>query len=156
MFYDETKTTIDYQKLIDNLQTRLDNPNTPQGEIPAIQNELFSANHNLKIAQREEYETKSNVSVYGSDDYVGANAGDTSFYFGYEITKCPVKSHKTDDDCYEKNCDKREWVFQVTKNDKIVFEMLDSEISYPEADNIERQLIVGMAHYIKSLPLISP
>jgi len=140
----------DYKKIVDRLQKEYDNPNTPQGNVKEIGCELSEAKINLKIAQREEYEHKNCVSVYGSDDYVGCNAGDYHFYFGYEVTKCPIKSHKTEDDCYENNCDKREWVFQVTKNDKVVFEMLDSELEYPEADDIERKLIVGMAHFIKN------
>lgn len=42
------------------------------------------------------------------------------------------------------------WV-TVDKDDYRVSAMLDSEISHPEADDIERKIIVGMAHYIKSL-----
>lgn len=151
--YDKELGVKGYQERVDKLQQKYDNPNTPQGEIKEIGYKLAEARRFLKIAEREEYETNQKVSVYGSDDYIGASAGDTSFYFGYEVTRCPVKSHKTEDDCYEKNCDKREWLFQVEKNNKVVFEMLDSEISYPEADDIERKLIIGMAHYIKSLSL---
>lgn len=149
--YNKTKVTKGYAELVEKLEAKYSNPNTPQGEIKDLGYKLAEAKRFLKIAEREEYETTQKVSVYGSYDYVGASAGDTTFYFGYEITKCPVKSHKTDDDCYEKDCEKREWVFQVEKDNKVVFEMLDSEISYPEADNIERKLIIGMAHYIKSL-----
>lgn len=126
-------------------------PNTPQWQVRDIWHKLHDAKHNLSIAKREEYENKNDVSVYGSDDYCWCSAWDTHFYFGYEVTKCPIKSHKDEDDCYEKDCEKREWVFQVTKNDKVVFEMLDSELSYPEATDIYRQLILGMSHYIKTL-----
>ena len=150
MIYDKNITAKEYQDIVDKLQDKVDNPKTPQGEVRNIQIQLSDAKHNLKIALREEYEKNNNVSVYGSDDYIGASAGDISFYFGYEVTRCPIKSHKTEDDCYEKDCDKREWVFQVEKDDKVVFEMLDSELSYPESDSIERNLIVGMAHYIKT------
>jgi len=136
---------------IEILEEKLDDPQTPQGDVKQIKDRISNLNHQRKIAEREEYESGNKVSVYGSDDYVGASAGDLSFYFGYEVTRCPIKSHKTDDDCYEKDCDKREWVFQVTKNDDVVFEMLDSEISYPEADDIERKMIIGMAHYIKTI-----
>lgn len=149
--YDETKGVKEYQELVDKLESKSSDPDTPQGEVRDINNRLHQAKMYLDIAKQKEYESTQKVGVYGSDDYVGANAGDTSFYFGYEVTRCPVKSHKTDDDCDEKDCDRREWVFQVEKNGKVVFEMLDSEISYPEADDIERKLIVGMAHYIKSL-----
>ena len=149
--YNKTKGTKGYAELVEKLEAKYSNPNTPQGEIKELGYRLAEARRFLKIAEREEYENTQNVSVYGSDDYIGASAGDTTFYFGYEVTRCPVKSHKTDDDCYEKSCDKREWVFQVEKDKKVVFEMLDSEISYPEADDLERKLIIGMAHYIKSL-----
>ena len=151
--YDETKGVKGYKELVEKLEAKYSNPNTPQGEIKDLGYRLAEARRFLQIAEREEYEKTTKVSVYGSDDYVGASAGDTTFYFGYEVTKCPVKSHKTDDDCYEKDCEKREWVFQVDKKGKTVFEMLDSELSYPEADDIERKLIIGMAHYIKSLNL---
>lgn len=149
--YDKTKGTKGYAELVEKLEAKYSNPNTPQGEIKELGYMLNDARRMLKIAEREEYETTQKVSCYGSDDYIGASAGDTTFYFGYEATKCPVESHKTYDDCYEKDCEKREWVFQVEKNNKVVFEMLDSEISYPEADYLERKLIIGMAHYIKSL-----
>lgn len=151
--YDETKGVKGYKELVEKLEAKYSNPNTPQGEIKDLGYKLAEARRFLQIAEREEYEKTTKVSVYGSDDYIGASAGDTTFYFGYEVTKCPVKSHKTDDDCYEKDCEKREWVFQVDKKGKTVFEMLDSELSYPEADDIERKLIIGMAHYIKSLNL---
>lgn len=150
--YNKEKGVKGYQEMVDRLQKTIDDPNTPQGVVQNTKNNLHEAKRFLEIAKREDYEKTQKVSVYGSDDYVGATAGNTSFYFGYEVTKCPVKSHKTEDDCDEKDCDKREWVFQVEVDDKVVFEMLDSEISYPEADDIERKLIIGMAHYIKSLP----
>lgn len=151
--YDKNKGVKGYEELVSKLNKKYSDPNTPQGEIKNIGYQLHEAQRMLKIAKREEYEKTTKVSVYGSDDYVGASAGDISFYFGYEVTKCPIKSHKDDDDCYQADCEKREWVFQVTNNDKVVFEMLDNELSYPESDDIERKLIVGMAHYIKSLPM---
>jgi hypothetical protein len=149
--YDKDKGVKGYKEIVEKLEAKYDNPNTPQGKIEELGYKLSEARRMLKIAEREEYEKITNVSVYGSDDYIGANAGNISFYFGYEITKCPIKSHKTDDDCYQKDCDKREWMFQVTKNDKVIFEMLDSELSYPESDDIERKLILGIVHYIKSI-----
>lgn len=144
-------TSRELQKEIDKIEEKLINPKTPQGVINGLQFDLSNLKHKKRIADREEYELKNKVSVYGSDDYVGCSAGDIEFYFGYEITKCPTKSHKTEDDCERNNCDKREWVFQVTNNGNVVFEMLDSELSYPESDDIERKLILGMAHYIKSI-----
>jgi len=139
------------KKEIEKLEASVRDPKTPQGDVRNLKFRLHDRKHDLEIAQRKEYEETTETSVYGSDDYVGATAGDYSFYFGYEVTRCPVKSHKNEDDCYEKDCDKREWVFQVHKGDDVVFEMLESEIDYPKADDIERKLIVGMAHYIKSI-----
>lgn len=149
--YDKTKGVEGYTVLVDSLEKKYSDPNTPQGEIRSLGINLHEAKRYLEIAKREEYEKNTQVSVYGSDDYVGASAGDTSFYFGYEVTKCPVKSHTDSEECYQRDCEKREWVFQVQNGGKTVFEMLDSELSYPQSDNIERKLIVGMAHYIKSL-----
>jgi hypothetical protein len=149
--YDETKGVKGYTELVDRLQKVYSDPKTPQGDIKNIDYRLHEARRYLEIAKRYEYEKKNKVAVYGSDDYVGCSAGEYSFYFGYEVTKCPIKSHKTIDDCDDKDCDKREWVFQVENKDKVIFEMLDSEISYPEADDIERKLIIGMCHFIKSL-----
>lgn len=149
--YDETKGVEGYTRLVNDLQKRISDPATSQGKVQNLGVKLREAQRFLTIAQRNEYVKTHRVNVYGSDDYVGAQAGDTSFYFGYEVTRCPVKSHKSEDDCYETDCNKREWVFQVERGNEVVFEMLDSAISYPEADCIERKLIIGMAHYIKSL-----
>jgi hypothetical protein len=140
------------QEEIKIIESKINDPQTPQGDIQSLKFKLHDIKYKLKIETRKNYERDNKVSFYGSDDYIGASAGDYSFYFGYEVSKCPVKSHKTNDDCYEKDCEKREWLFQVEKDDKVVFEMLDSELSYPEADDIERKLIVGMAHFIKTLP----
>lgn len=139
------------QVAIDKIEEKLINPQTAQGDLKSLNYNLSNLRHEKRIAEREEYEFKNNLSVYGSDDYVGCNVGNLQFYFGYEVTKCPIKSHKTEEDCYDKGCDRREWMFQVTENDKVIFEMLDSELTYPESDYIERKLILGMGHYIKSI-----
>jgi len=147
--YDEAKGVEGYQKLVDELQEKYDDPQTPQGEVKELGYRLSNAKRFLEIAKRKEYEKDESVSVYGSDDYVGCGAGEYSFYLGYEVTKCPIESHKDEDYCYEKDCDKREWVFQASKDDRVIFEKLQSELSYPQADNIERELIVGLCHFIK-------
>lgn len=139
------------EKKIDEVKVKQSDPKTPQGDIKMLNQQYYDLKRQFEIVKREEYEADTGVEVYGSDDYVGASAGDTSFYFGYEATKCPVKSHKTEDDCDNHDCDKREWLFQVEKNGEVVFEMSDSELSHPEADVIERKLIIGMAHYVKML-----
>lgn len=147
--YDKSKGVSGYKDIVERLERKYKDPNTKQGELKDIGHAVYEAKRMLKIAEREEYERDNKVSFYGSDDYVGAVAGDTSFYFGYEVTKC--KKHKTQDACDNADCEEREWVFQVEKDKKVVFEMLASEIEYPQTDTIESKLIVGMAHYIKSL-----
>lgn len=144
------KKSDQLKKELSALEEAIKDPKTPQGDVRDIQNHAHRIRSQLRIVLEEEYESMHEVSVYGSDDYVGASAGEYSFYFGYEVTSCPIKSHKTDDDCYDKDCDKREWVFQVSRGDKVIFQMLDSELSYPRSDDIERKLIVGMAHFIKN------
>lgn len=149
--YNKTLGVPGYQSIVDKLQKIKSDPSTSQGEVQKINWKLHEAQRFLTIAKRDEYEKLNQVSVYGSDDYVRASAGELSFYLGYEVTKCPTKSHKTDDDCYQNNCEKRDWVFQVSKGDGVIFEMLREELKYPQADFLERELIVGIAHYIKSL-----
>lgn len=138
----------EFEKRIADIEKRIADPKTPQGEVRELNWKLIDLNRQLKIAEREKYE-KSGLSVYGSDDYVGCSAGVYSFYFGYEVTKCPVKSHKDDDDCSEKDCEKREWCFTADKNGKNVVTWAESEFSYGEAVDIERKLILGMAKFIK-------
>ena len=82
--YNKTKGTKGYAELVEKLEAKYSNPNTPQGEIKELGYMLNDARRMLKIAEREEYETTQKVSCYGSDDYIGASAGDTTFYFGYE------------------------------------------------------------------------
>lgn len=149
--YDDRKWVEYYKKLVKKLEFKKNEPSTPQWELKDILYKLHNARHSLSRAEREEYESIHMVSVYGSDDYCWCSAWDIDFYFWYEVTKCPVKSHKTEDDCDEKDCEKRERMFQVTKKGKVIFEMPASAISYPEATDIYRQLIVGICHYIKSL-----
>ena len=42
------------QKQIDSLEKQLGNPKTPQGEIKQLKDKVYSLNHSLKIAKREE------------------------------------------------------------------------------------------------------
>lgn len=145
------RTAKELQREIESLEAKLNDPKTSQGDIRTIRFHLSNLVQKKKILDREKYESKNKVSFFLSDDYAGCSAGDIEFYFGYEVTKCPVKSHKTEEDCYKHNCEKREWVFQVTKKEKVVFEMLESELTYPESEAIEAKLIVGIMHYLNSL-----
>lgn len=79
-------------------------------------------------AEKKFKQENGGLDIYTNDDYCGCWIWNYSFYYGYEVTKCPVKSHKTDDDCYEKDCDKREWYFQAYKWDDIIAEYSESEL----------------------------
>ena len=133
------------------LESKISDPKTPQGEIRSLSIDLHSTRQKLNILEQESFERLNKLSVYGSDDYVGCSAGDYSFYFGYEITKCSVKSHKDEDDCYENSCDKREWCFQADKDGKTIVTWAESEFSYNQADDIERKLILGICKFIKDI-----
>ena len=139
---------MELQQKIDELNKKLSNPNTPQGEVESLKWKLHDLKHKLNIFNRENFEKKKLITCYGSDDYCGCSVGELSFYFGYEVTMCPVKSHKTDDDCYEKDCDKREWCLQVMKGDEEILKIPESEFCHPDADCIERKLICGIMYYL--------
>jgi len=134
---------------IKKLEVKLSDPNTPQGEVNNLKWELHELKRQQKRKERKDFEKTTKTTVYGSDDYVGCSAGDYSFYYGYEITKCPVKSHKDEDYCYEKDCDKREWCFTVNKGSKEIIRWAESEFSLGE--EIERTLILGMAKFINQI-----
>lgn len=50
-------------------------------------------------------------NVYFSDDYAGMVTELFAFYFGYEVTLCPV--HGKDSQC---ECDERDWCFMASVN----------------------------------------
>lgn len=130
------------------IEERMKDPKTQQGDIKVLQNKLYTIKRDLRMQKEKEYEAQG-LRVYSSDDYVSARAGNYEFYFGYEETKCPIQSHKSEDYCYEIGCDKREWCFTANKNDKEIVRWSESEFSYSRADNIECKLILGMARFIK-------
>jgi len=136
-------------KRIQELEAKIYNPKTPQGEIKTLGYELIVLKRQQKIKEREDFEKKNKIKVYGSDDYVGCSAGAYRFYYGYEITKCP--KHKNTDICGEKDCEQEEWCFTVDKDEKEIIKWAESEFSYPEADSIERILIIGMCKFIKEV-----
>ena len=136
---------------IKEIESRINDPKTPQGEIRDLNFRLVELKRQQKIKDREDFEKKNKVNVYGSDDYVGCSAGKYSFYYGYEVTKCP--KHKNEDLCDESDCEKSEWCFTVDENGKEIVKWAESEFSYNEADDIERILIVGMCKFIKDFLL---
>jgi hypothetical protein len=100
--------------------------------------------------KEEVFRKLKKISVYTSDDYCGMSCGDYSFYYGYEVTRCPVKSHKDDDDCYEKDCDRREWCFVATHNGKEVLMLPTSEL-LPKQDEPYAYLLSGIGQFLQSL-----
>ena len=81
------------------------------------------------IRKEETYRKTKNIDVYCSDDYAGLEAWKYKFYFGYEETMCPVKGHK--EDCEDNGCEKREWCFVATVNNKKVMRIPASKL-YPK------------------------
>lgn len=138
----------DLENDIKIIEERIKDPKTPQGDVKELQNKIYTLKQDLRRQKDREYESQG-LGVYGSDDYAGASAGDYDFYFGYEVEKCPVKSHRSKDDCDNAECEEREWCFTATKNGKEIVRWAESEFSYSQADDIERKLILGMAKFIK-------
>jgi len=67
---------------------------------------------------------KANIAI--NDDYASAYISDDkyndliSFYYGYEKTFCP--KHKTEEECWDVDCDEREWCFKFEeKGNSIVY-----------------------------------
>lgn len=136
------------EKII-QLKKTLENPETPQGEIQGLKDRLFVLEQKQQLRDNENFEKNNNIAISVSDDYIGCDAGDYSFYYGYEETGCPIRSHKDEEDCYEKACEKREWCFVVYKNGKKIVSWMKSEFSYGAARDIEQIFIVGMCKFIK-------
>ena len=136
---------------IAEIKAKIYDPKTPQGEISELRDKL----HDLEVAQEipemEEFEKRTNIWGYSSSDYAGCEAGDYVFYFGYEATECPIKSHKDSDDCEEADCSKREWCFTTHKNKVEIVRWRESEFSYSQANSIEMKLILGMAKFIMEI-----
>ncbi len=83
------------------------------------------------IKKERTYRDTQNIDVYCSDDYAGLKAGKYKFYFGYEETMCPIKSHK--EDCEDNGCKKREWCFVAIVNNKEIMRIPVSKL-YPKKE----------------------
>ena len=138
---------MDNEKIVE-VKAKIYDPGTPQGEIPALKDKLHNLERNQEIFEMKEFEERTKTRVYSSSDYVGCEVGDYSFYFGYEVTECPVESHKNSNDCDEAGCHKREWCFTVDKNNVEIVRWRESEFSYSQANSIELKLILGMAKFL--------
>jgi hypothetical protein len=102
-----------------------------------------------KLKEEESYRTSSKIDVFCSDDYAGLDSGKYHFYFGYEETYCPVKSHKTEDNCYEKDCDKREDCFVVSVDNKEVLRVPRSKLYPKEGEEPMFYLLAGIGLFLK-------
>jgi len=89
---------------------------------------------------------KTMVDVYCSDDYAGLECGQYSFYFGYEATLCP--KHGKDANCEdEHDCEKNEWAFTVTKNNKEIMRIPSSKLINEWRDTYEA-LLYGIGQFM--------
>ncbi len=126
-------------------------PHELRVEATRIENEDYGKREKERLRKRDEFEKLYDIQVYTSDDYCGLSVGNISFYYGYEVSFCPIKSHKTEDDCYEKDCDKREWCFTAEKDGKEILKMPQSKIHPREDEEPFWYLVAGIGHYLKNL-----
>jgi hypothetical protein len=122
-----------------------------ESKLRRLKMEEYEKDRLAKLKLEEEFRKKTKVDVYTSDDYCGMSNGKYSFYYGYEVTKCPVKSHKDDDDCYTNNCDLREWCFTADIDGKEVLRLTRSELWEGRADEPFFYLLAGIAHFLKTV-----
>jgi hypothetical protein len=103
-----------------------------------------------EIQREDEFEKTMKINAYRASDYAGLVTPEYSFYFGYEETACPVKSHRKN--CEDYGCEKREWCFTADKNGKEVMRLRKSEL-FPndEGSDMYFYLVMGIGHFLKSL-----
>ena len=95
-----------------------------------------------------QFEEDSGIYVFTSDDYCGLTIKkpNISFYYGYEETSCPVKSHR--ENCEDNGCEKREWCFTVQVNDKEVMRIPTSKLHPDEGEEPFWYLVAGIGQYL--------
>jgi len=140
------KTISELEESAKKIRKIINNPKSQQWDVKDAKLNLYECERQLKIKKKNERES-NNASVFGSDDYVWVSNGDYSFYYWYEETDCPIKSHKNEDDCYEKDCDKRERCFTADYKGKEVVRLRASEISFWD-ESIEYILLLWISKYI--------
>jgi len=126
------------------------NLNEIQIKLQNLQREELSQERKDKIKTRDDFESKTNIKVYTSDDYCGLELDGVSFYYGYEATECPIKSHKTEQDCDYLCCDKREWCFTVNIKDKEMMKIPTSKLHPERGEEPFWYLVAGIGHYLSS------
>jgi len=141
----------EYQQIVDKLEDELRDESTPQGRAARIKDLLYMYKRSIDDCKALAYKAKYNMDYYMSDDYIGARIGKFHFYFGYESSRCPVKSHRTADDCWQKNCEKREWIFEVENGKKTIFEIPESDLEFSKEHGIQEKFTIGLLQFIDHL-----
>ena len=100
----------------------------------------------IQRKKTEAFKEKFKIDTWSASDYAGLDTGDLHFYYGYEYTKCP--EHGSQDCSRKVNCEKAEWAFIVTKNQKEVMRLGQSEISPEEGQDMQFYLLMGIGHYL--------
>lgn len=118
-------------------------------EAKELRSDVQQEEHTSNIKNERNFAKKTKIDVYCSDDYAGLDSGKYHFYFGYEVTHCPVKSHKDDNDCYEKDCDKREDCFIATIDEKEVMKLTRSQLHPKTDEDVLFLLLAGIGHFLK-------
>lgn len=94
-----------------------------------------------------------NIRAYRASDYAGLEFGKYKFYFGYEETVCP-KHKRNYTACVDNECDKGEWAFVVTRNNKELMCIPESKLKKLSDEDIEEPedgLLIGIAHYLSTI-----
>lgn len=100
-------------------------------EASRLEQEAHEEERLERLGTEQNYRRTRKIDVYVSDDYAGLDAGDFSFYFGYEQTACP--KHKTEEACERVDCEKREDCFVASISNKEVLRIPRSKL-YPKED----------------------
>lgn len=117
-------------------------------EAKEIRYKVAEQKRREEILREEAFKKEFGINAYSASDYAGLECGDISFYYGYEETVCPVKSHRKN--CEDYGCEKREWAFVASKDGKEVLRLPKSKI-FPndEGGDMYFYLVMGIGHYFK-------
>ncbi len=96
-----------------------------------------------RLKKEQEFKEKHKVNTYWASDYAGLEAGDYSFYYGYEETFCPKHKNKN---CEDYGCELREWCFVAKIKDKEVMRIPSSKLWFEYKEPME-MLLLGIGHY---------
>lgn len=130
-------------KSVDELREEL-----RQAEMAELQKKQAVAREKEKA-----FKEATKIDVYTSDDYCGMSNGMYSFYFGYEETECPVKSHYKEELCEAHDCEKREWCFTASIGSKEVMRLRQSQCSAVESEEPFFYLLGGIAQFLNQYEL---